>query len=411
MDVATKKFTQLTDFDGHDSWPMWGNDGGIYFVSDRDGNGLTNIWRVSADGSKAERITSFKSGDVRWPAASSDGRTIVFEHDFGIWKLDVTSKKATPIPLNIAAETQENLSEVPEFQFPGQTISIWRPRRDASRFQFTAKSLPRRSKKVISTTDRWRGARPQRRVIRPTANRLRLFRTAAAAKKFTWSRPTARERRDRSPISTLSSSATAGRPIPKKLRSPLPTAKCAKWMSRRKKSTELDSSNYGKHQHARVVARWQVARLSKSDITRTSDIYLIASSGSEKEHTRLPSIRTTMRTRFLADGRKLFFQRIEATRWQHSKLGSDLFRGARTSGTRSGRCRRARRSRSRRRCRQTRTKAQRGAAGRRRMPAERRGPPQRNQDGLGWNEAAHAPNHAHAVPGFELHRCARQPHR
>ncbi len=98
MDVATKKFSQLTDFDGHDSWPMWGNDGGIYFVSDRDGNGLTNIWRVSADGSKTERITTFKSGDVRWPAVSSDGRTIVFEHDFGIWKLDVNSKKATPDP-------------------------------------------------------------------------------------------------------------------------------------------------------------------------------------------------------------------------------------------------------------------------------------------------------------------------
>ena len=24
MDVAAKKFTQITDFDGHDSWPMWG---------------------------------------------------------------------------------------------------------------------------------------------------------------------------------------------------------------------------------------------------------------------------------------------------------------------------------------------------------------------------------------------------
>jgi tricorn protease len=78
VDVASKKFTQLTDFDGHDSWPMWGSDGGIYFVSDREGNGLTNIWRISGDGGKADRITSFKSGDVRWPAVSSDGRTIVF---------------------------------------------------------------------------------------------------------------------------------------------------------------------------------------------------------------------------------------------------------------------------------------------------------------------------------------------
>src|SRR6266550_4664947 len=65
MDVATKRFTQLTDFDGVDSWPMWAHDGSIYFVSDREGNGLTNIWHVSENGGKAERITSFKTGDVR----------------------------------------------------------------------------------------------------------------------------------------------------------------------------------------------------------------------------------------------------------------------------------------------------------------------------------------------------------
>src|SRR5918994_4968575 len=115
MDVAAKKFTQLTDFDGLDSWPMWGRDGFIYFVSDRDGNGLTNIWRVSDNGGNADKVTTFKSGDVRWPAISSDGRVIMFEHDFGIWKLDVNSKRASPSTLNIDAETQENMTEMQSF--------------------------------------------------------------------------------------------------------------------------------------------------------------------------------------------------------------------------------------------------------------------------------------------------------
>src|SRR5215217_9492282 len=115
MDVAAKKFTQVTDFDGLDSWPMWGRDGFIYFVSDRDGNGLTNIYRVSESGGKADRVTTFKNGDVRWPAISADGKVIMFEHDFGIWKFDVGSKRATPIKLDIDAETQENLSEVQSF--------------------------------------------------------------------------------------------------------------------------------------------------------------------------------------------------------------------------------------------------------------------------------------------------------
>src|SRR5205085_2463994 len=79
------------------------------------GGGLTNIWRASENGGKADRITSFKAGDVRWPAISSYGKVIVFEHDFGIWKLDVASKRATQINLNIDAETQDNLSEMESF--------------------------------------------------------------------------------------------------------------------------------------------------------------------------------------------------------------------------------------------------------------------------------------------------------
>lgn len=116
LDLAAKKAANLTDFNGMDSWPMWGRDGFIYFVSDRDGGGLTNIWRVSEKGGKAEKVTQFTSGDVRWPSISADGKTIVFEHDFGVWKLDVASRKAAPIQLDIEAETQLNPEEIRTFQ-------------------------------------------------------------------------------------------------------------------------------------------------------------------------------------------------------------------------------------------------------------------------------------------------------
>src|SRR5438270_13048093 len=42
-DVAARRFRKLTDFDGLDSWPMWGHAGFMYFVSDLEGNGTTNI--------------------------------------------------------------------------------------------------------------------------------------------------------------------------------------------------------------------------------------------------------------------------------------------------------------------------------------------------------------------------------
>lgn len=116
LDPAAKKAAKLTDFNGMDSWPMWGRDGFIYFVSDRDGGGLTNIWRVPEKGGKAEKITQFTSGDVRWPSISADGKTIVFEHDFGVWKLDVASRRAAPIKLDIEAETQLDPEEIRTFQ-------------------------------------------------------------------------------------------------------------------------------------------------------------------------------------------------------------------------------------------------------------------------------------------------------
>ena len=115
MDVASKTFKDVTTFDGMDSWPLWSRDGHIYFVSDREGKGQTNIWRVGETGGDAEQITRFTSGDVRFPAISGDGKTIVFEHDFGIWKLDVASRAVKHVPLEIAAETQETLTEFKDY--------------------------------------------------------------------------------------------------------------------------------------------------------------------------------------------------------------------------------------------------------------------------------------------------------
>ena len=63
-------------------------------------------------GGDAEQVTRFTGGDVRFPGISGDGKTIVFEHDFGIWKLDLASREVKPIPLEIAAETQETLDRV-----------------------------------------------------------------------------------------------------------------------------------------------------------------------------------------------------------------------------------------------------------------------------------------------------------
>ena len=184
MDIASKKFTDLTDFDGLDSWPMWSTDGFIYFVSDREGNGLTNIWRISEAGGKAERVTSFKTGDVRFPAISADGKVIVFEHDFGLWKLDVATRKTAPVKLDIAAETQENLAEIRDFNSQADDHDL-APSGRRIVVSIHGEISPRQPMKAIYGRSPTARLATRTRYIRRTASGLLLSATAAAAKKCT----------------------------------------------------------------------------------------------------------------------------------------------------------------------------------------------------------------------------------
>ncbi|HYP26431.1 MAG TPA: LpqB family beta-propeller domain-containing protein, partial [Blastocatellia bacterium] len=94
---APGNYKQLTK-GAKELWPMWGADGhSIFYVSDR--SGAQNVWKCSLDG-QARQVTQFKDGRVLWPTISYDGRVIVFERDFGIWKLDTGSGRASRIPVS-----------------------------------------------------------------------------------------------------------------------------------------------------------------------------------------------------------------------------------------------------------------------------------------------------------------------
>ena len=85
-------------------WPMWNADGRtLFYVSDRadngNKNGAQNIWSLAPGRPGARRITNFTAGRVLWPSISYDGREIVFEHDFRIWKLDTESGRAAEVEI------------------------------------------------------------------------------------------------------------------------------------------------------------------------------------------------------------------------------------------------------------------------------------------------------------------------
>ncbi len=90
-------YQQITNRGAKEMWPMWSGDGrGLFYVSDR--SGAQNLWAKPLNGT-AKQLTPFKDGRVLWPNISYDGKTIVFERNFGIWKFDTTNNQASEIKI------------------------------------------------------------------------------------------------------------------------------------------------------------------------------------------------------------------------------------------------------------------------------------------------------------------------
>ncbi len=313
VDIAAKRFTQLTDFDGLDASPMWGRDSSIYFVSDREGNGLTNIWRISENGGKAERVTSFKSGDVRWPAMSADGRVIVFEHDFGIWQLDVSSRKTSPIKLNIAAETAENLTETMQFNSEADDYDLApSSRRIAFSIRgeiFTAPVEEGDLKQITEGPARERNVRysPDGKTIAFVSDKsgreeiyIAAVDRAAEAQKIT-------------DLDTLKF-AYAWSPDSKEIAFTSSDDKLRKVNVEGRQVVVLDSSRFGNFGAPVWSPDGKWLAYSKPDVTRNSDIYMLPASGQEKEARKITFDSSNEANPWFApDGRKLFFQRMEAS--------------------------------------------------------------------------------------------------
>ena len=309
MDIAARKFTDLTDFDGMDSFPMWSSDGHIYFVSDRDGNGLTNIWRVPEAGGKAEKITAFKTGDVRFPSISADGKTIVFEHDFGIWKMDVASKKVTPIKLDIAGETQENVAEYRDFNSQVDDYDL-APSNRRIAFSihgeiFTAPTDEGDLKQITDSPARDKDPQysPDGKwiaFISDQSGREELYIAASDG---------VSEPQKISDLDALKFSF-AWSPNSKEIAFNSSDNKLRKYNTETKQTVELVASKFGNISQPSWSPDGKWIAYSHADQTRTNDVYLIPSSGGEERKVTFDSY-TDVNPQFSRDGKKLYFVRSE----------------------------------------------------------------------------------------------------
>ncbi len=73
---------------------------------------VNNIWKISDKGGKETQVTHHTDGNLFFPSISADGKVIVYEDNFGLWKLDTASGKSSEIVIDIKADPKENEQEL-----------------------------------------------------------------------------------------------------------------------------------------------------------------------------------------------------------------------------------------------------------------------------------------------------------
>ncbi len=125
-------FTEVTNYDGKDAFPMWAPDGRIYFVTDRWGR--PNLASMLPDGSDVRRLTRFDDYDVRWPSMG-DGK-IVYQHAMDLWIYDLATGKAEQVPVQLPSD---RLQVRERFVDPMPTLRSWSLSRDGERIVLEAR--------------------------------------------------------------------------------------------------------------------------------------------------------------------------------------------------------------------------------------------------------------------------------
>ena len=96
-DFKTGATEKLTNDPAQDICPMWGPDNKIYFISDRDNR--MNLFVIDLATKETKQLTHFTDYDIKFPSIGKD--SIVFEQAGYIWRYDLASGQATPVPIEI----------------------------------------------------------------------------------------------------------------------------------------------------------------------------------------------------------------------------------------------------------------------------------------------------------------------
>ncbi|WP_235297894.1 S41 family peptidase [Portibacter marinus] len=105
-DPANEKYTEVTNFEGQDVMPEWGEGKNLYFLSAR--NGKYNIYHteIGEDNQPGEisALTEFEDQGIRNFDVSADGSTIVFVQGVDIFTHDIASGSTQKINIEVTKD-------------------------------------------------------------------------------------------------------------------------------------------------------------------------------------------------------------------------------------------------------------------------------------------------------------------
>ncbi len=96
--VGAAEYKMLVPADAKHAWPLAAPDGKtLYFMSDK--SGAENLWQMDLATGAMKQDTKFTGGRCLYPQLAADGKEIVFERGFSVWKYEVGSGKAAKVEI------------------------------------------------------------------------------------------------------------------------------------------------------------------------------------------------------------------------------------------------------------------------------------------------------------------------
>ena len=124
-DLNSKQLTQITDWSGTNTSPMWAGRK-IYYLSDRDASRRANIWVYDLDSKQSRQVTHFTDYDIDFPALGGDA--IAFQQAGKLWRLDLADEGVHEVPvavpddeLRLRAHPKDVKEDLRDSDIAGQT--------------------------------------------------------------------------------------------------------------------------------------------------------------------------------------------------------------------------------------------------------------------------------------------------